>query len=72
MRHSDIVYNLVGRDYETKYVGEEKRRNRTIFIGIDLGFLETLLLNRCMWTVRVQLLKLVPRLVWRVLFKYLP
>ena len=20
MRHSDIVYNLVGRDYETKYV----------------------------------------------------
>lgn len=23
VRHSDIVYNLIGRDYETKYVGTE-------------------------------------------------
>jgi len=21
LRHSDVVYNLVGRDYETKYLG---------------------------------------------------
>ena len=85
LKHSDVVYNLVGRDYETKYVNliwYYNLHTRT-YQGLEMGFignsnltdlihLETLILNKFMLKVHVDSLVLPEKMVSLDLFICLP
>ena len=68
LRHSDIVFNLVGRDYETKFVSPLSLKLPSIHFSMHLNS-ETSTTTLSMRKALKRLHELQPRIMCLALFK---